>query len=165
MPRRGWRLAASGAGWPGAGDLPDGFAEAEAQATAYLPLRADGPFLALKAGGSAVTGTPPVQHAPFVGGRTTLRGYRWQRYRGDAAAFGSAEVRMPVAPVELLVRWELGVFGLVDTGRVWYDGESPGGWHTGFGGGVWLRSLGQSIRATYAYGEEGRLYLSTGFAF
>jgi hypothetical protein len=165
LPRRGWRLSAAAAGYPAADRLPDGFVEGSVRGAAFVPVTSAGPHLALQAGGSAVSGTTPVQHAPFIGGRTTVRGYRWQRYRGDAAAFGSAELRVPVMPVELLVRWELGVFGLADAGRVWMDGESPGGWHAGFGGGVWLRSLGQSASVSYAYGEEGRVYLNLGLSF
>lgn len=33
---------------------------------------------------------------------------------------------------------EVGVFGLAAAGRVFVDGDSPGGWHTGVGGGIWF---------------------------
>jgi hypothetical protein len=42
------------------------------------------------------------------------------------------------------------------------SGESAGGWHTGFGGGVWLEALGRAISVAYAKGDEHRFYLKTG---
>lgn len=165
VPRRGWQARASGAGYPPLGDLPDAFGEADAEMAVYVPLMGAGPHLALRAGGGAVTGVVPVQHSSWVGGRTTLRGYRWQRFRGDGAAFGSAELRIPLIPVELLVRWDTGVFGLADAGRVWLDGRSPDGWHTGYGGGIWMSALGNIVSAAYARGEENRLYLQLALSF
>ena len=165
VPRRGWRAAAYAAGFPAMGEIPDGFAEGGAELSGYIPLIGDGPHLALRAGGSAVTGTFPVQHSAFIGGRSTLRGYRWQRFRGDRAAYGSAELRVPVTDVELLIRWDVGVFGLADAGRVWMDGESAGHWHTGFGGGVWFHAFGNVISAAWARGEEDRYYLQLGAFF
>ena len=77
----------------------------------------------------------------FIGGPGTVRGYPWQRFRGDAAVSGSAEVRMRLARVNLLVlRPVVGVFALADAGRVWYDGESEGGWHTAVGGGLYYQA-------------------------
>mgnify|MGYP000597830724 CR=1 FL=1 len=34
-----------------------------------------------------------------------------------------------------------GVFGFYDQGRVYYQGSSPGGWRTGYGGGFYDRTL------------------------
>jgi hypothetical protein len=57
------------------------------------------------------------------------------------------------------------VFGLMDVGRVWLDGESPGGWHKGVGGGLWFSSLGQTFSVAYAHGDEHRFYLQKGMSF
>jgi hypothetical protein len=67
-----------------------------------------------------------------------------------------------VGTVNLLLRWNTGIFGLADVGRVWMAGESDGGWHTGFGGGVWLEALGRAISIGYAKGDVNRIYLKTG---
>jgi len=64
--------------------------------------------------------------------------------------------------MNLFVRWNTGVFGLADAGRVWSDGASEGAWHKAFGGGVWLEALGMAISVAYAKGEEHRFYLKTG---
>lgn len=78
---------------------------------------------------------------------------------------GGAELRVPVGTVNFLLRSQLGVFALADAGRVWFDGASDGGWHTGVGGGFWLAALGRSISVAYANGEGGRLYLSSGLFY
>jgi hypothetical protein len=164
-PRRGWSFRGSAAGFLAAGGLSRPFTEAEAEATAYLPLPVRESLLAFRLGGGAVSSAAPPQDTRSVGGRTTLRGHGWQRYRGDVAAFGSTELRVPVTDVKLLVRWNLGLFGLADAGRVWVGGHSPGGWHTGLGGGLWLAALGQAVSAAYAHGEEGRFYVQLGLSY
>ena len=146
-------------------DLEESFATLHAVAAGYLPLGPGGTHLALRAGGTAVTGDFPVQHAAYIGGGSNVRGYSSRRYTGDKAGFGSAEISVPVGSVPLLVRWNTGVFALADAGRVWFDGESPGGWHSAYGGGIWFSSLGQTFSVAYARGEEHRFYLQRGVSF
>ena len=52
-----------------------------------------------------------------------------------------------------------GVFGNVDAGRVYLDGESPGGWHSGAGGGLWLAFLNRAntVSAGITFTDEGSL--------
>ncbi|HEX6042226.1 BamA/TamA family outer membrane protein, partial [Longimicrobium sp.] len=163
FPRRGWTLSASVDGFPysAPGALDEGeevrsFARTGAVGTAYVPLA--GSVLAVRAGGQAVLGDFPLQYAAFLGGSPTVRGYTFNRYAGDAMAFGSAELRVPVAgPV--------GVLALADAGRVWYDGESAGDWHTGVGGGGFVRAGSYTASLLYAYGERGIVYLRLGLPF
>jgi len=101
-----------------------------------------------------------------VGGPMNLRGYRYQRFRGDAAVFGSAELRAHLAYLNLgAARFHVGVFGLADAGRVYVDGDSPGDWHTSTGGGISLRTLGRSFTAAYAKGEQGMFYITVGMPY
>jgi len=162
---RGWSLDANLAGYPPLWDVEETFNTASAVGTLYLPIPGDAAHLAFRAGSAFASGNFPLQHAPAIGGRETLRGYHFQRYAGETSAFGSAEVRIPVGTLPFLVRWRLGVFGLADAGRVWFERRSPGGWHTGVGGGIWLSSLGQTVSLAYAYGEQGRFYLQRGMSF
>jgi hypothetical protein len=163
FPRRGWTLGAQVEGFPysAPGFLDEGeevrpFARTGAVGTAYLPL--GGPVLAVRAGGQAVFGEFPVQYGAFLGGSPSLRGYAFDRFVGDASAFGSAEVRMPL-------KGPFGVLALADAGRVWYDGDSPGGWHTALGGGGFVRAGGYTASLLYAYGERGIVYLRLGLPF
>ena len=132
----------------------------------YVPLMgAGGPHLAVRAGGDFATGAYPVQFAAALGGRRSLRGYQSRRFSGDAAMHTGAELRVPVGTINMFVRSQLGVFGLVDAGRVRFDGRSDGGWHSGVGGGVWLAAFGQAVSVAYARGESNRLYIRTGLSY
>jgi hemolysin activation/secretion protein len=160
----GARLLAGGSAYPAVWDVDSAYGEAHGQLAVYLPLWK--PSLALRVGGKRVWGDDfPLQDAAFLGGRTTLRGFQWDRYAGDAAAYASAEVRMELARVELFLRGNLGVFALADAGRVWFEGESPDGWHHGQGGGLWFETLGHVVSLMYAKGEQGKVYLQFGLPY
>jgi hypothetical protein len=162
-PRRGYALNAGAAIHPVVMDLPGAFATAEAEARAYVTA---GPTLAVRAGARHAWGDYPVQEAAAIGGKRSLRGFRRQRFAGDAALYGSTEVRMPLGRLPLLlVRGNVGVFAFGDAGRVYLDGASPGGWHTGYGAGLWFTTLGQTVRVSWASGETRRLYLEFGAGF
>jgi len=164
-PRRGARLALSGAGYGTGMGGPFGRFDGEVAGYASLPGRL-GPTLALRAGGQAAVGGYPFQESASVGGPATLRGYDYERFRGDQSLSGSAELRLRIAYVNLgLARAHLGVFGLADAGRVYLDGDSPGGWHAGYGGGISLRTLGRSGTLAYAHGEKGIIYVTLGMPF
>lgn len=159
----GFEVRAGGSGYPSIWDVADPFGEAHAQAELFLPLGSQ--TLALRAGGQRVWGTFPLHEAAFIGGSQSLRGFAWNRFAGDASAFGTAELRVPIARITLLTRGDFGLIGFTDAGRVWLNDQSEGDWHTSTGGGVWYGSLGQSASLTYAKGEEGRIYLSFGLPF
>jgi hypothetical protein len=165
VPSRGWNLRASVAGYPPLLDLPGGFSTATASGATYLPIGNGGAHVALRAGGAMASGQFPAQYAASVGGSSTLRGYRSRRFAGDAAANGTTELRVPVGTLNFFVRSQVGVLGLADVGRVWVDGRSDGGWHSGFGGGVWLGAFGRVVNVTYAKGERHRFYLKGGLSF
>jgi len=162
---KGWTASAELAGYPPVWDVDRSFSTAATTVATYLPLPGDGTHLALRAGGEMASGSFPVQHAPAIGGRRTVRGYGYQRFRGETSASGSAELRVPTGTVPLFIRWNAGVFGLADAGRVWFDGRSKGGWHASFGGGVWLSSFGQTFCLAYAHGDEHHFYLQRGLSF
>ena len=166
VPTSGWTAEAEVAAFPALLGLDDAFGTASAGGSLYVPLGSlGGPHLAFRAGGAVGAGDMPAQFAPAIGGRSSLRGYSWRRYAGDAAVNGGAEFRVPVGTVNFMVRSQLGVFALADAGRVWFDGANDGGWHTGVGGGIWLAALGRSLSIAYANGEGGRLYLKSGMFF
>ena len=162
VPMRGWRLSADARGFPPLWNLARSFTTTRAEGSMYVPLVPNTVHLAVRGGASMASGLFPAQYAATIGGWRTLRGYPWERFSGDASVNGSTELRVPVGTVNLLLRWNAGIFGLADVGRVWMAGESDGGWHTGFGGGVWLEALGKAISVAYAKGEAHRFYLKTG---
>jgi hypothetical protein len=168
-PTRGVTLNLGGAGYPGVWDVRTAFGEVHGQATAYLtarvPLRTT---LALRAGAKRVLGTYPFSEAAFIGDAATTRLGRQNRYGGDAAAWGNAELRVRLGRVFVLVPSDLGVFALGDAGRVWMEGESSDRWHTAVGGGLWLSLVrpGNVLSLTVAKSpERTALYLAAGFAY
>ena len=162
----GFRLNAMATAYPAIFDIDEIATMARAAAALYVPVGGSGLSAAFRLGGATASGDIPVQEAPFIGGRTSVRGYSSRRFIGDAAAFGSAEIRAPLSGTfPLLINWNPGVFGLVDAGRVWLDGDSPGKWHAGYGGGVWLSALGQTFSVVFAHGDSNRFYLQKGMSF
>ncbi|HUE77943.1 MAG TPA: hypothetical protein VMM83_08380 [Longimicrobiales bacterium] len=162
----GFGMDAQTTAFPGLWDAPEPFGRTAAEARAYfgIPIATE-PTVALRAGAQHAWGAFPVHDAAAIGGRTSLRGYRWQRFAGDAALYGGAELRVPLFRVELITKGRLGVLGLADAGRVYVDGSSSGGWHTGFGAGLWFATMGQALSVTWARGEEDRFYLGLGMPF
>jgi hypothetical protein len=54
----------------------------------------------------------------------------------------------------------MGIYGAMDHGRVWYDGDEGAAadqWHVAFGGGVFIAPFGlTSFRFGYMVGEEDK---------
>jgi hypothetical protein len=166
VPTMGWRIDGGAAAYPVLFGSGDAFGTATAGGSFYVPLaRPGGPHLAFRAGGDMATGDYPAQFAASLGGRSSLRGYQFRRFAGDAAVHAGTELRVPVGTVNFIVKSQLGVFGLVDAGRVWFDGQSDGGWHSGVGGGFWLSAFGKAVSVAYARGDGNRLYLKSGLSY
>ncbi len=152
-PTQGVLVRVSTALYPGVWDVESAFAsmngETRAYFTAPVPTR---PTLALRAGGKKVWGTFPFHESAFLGGpgliagdasNGSLRGFRKNRFAGEASLYGNSELRLVLAKIKFLVPGELGLFGAADAGRVIYseDPDDADSWHTGIGGGLWLSFL------------------------
>jgi hypothetical protein len=61
----------------------------------------------------------------------------------------------------------VGALGFADAGRVYIDGDSPGGWHTAFGGGLWIGAVeaARNINVVYTNKSSRRVIVSLGFAY
>jgi hypothetical protein len=168
-PHRGALLDLTGAFYPAIWNVTSPFGAITVTAATYLtlpiPLR---PVLALRGGGRKVFGTSPFQESAFVGGRSSVRILVPQRYAGDGSLSGTAELRIPLAHFAFVLPLDLGLFGFFDVGRVYVDGDSPGGWHTAAGGGLWLGILNPStaLTVTVASGAgQTEVLLGTGLTF
>jgi hypothetical protein len=169
LPTRGAQLSAGGSYYPAWLDVERAFGEAHGEARVWWGARGGlAPALALHAGGKRVWGRYPFHEAAFLGGGDSLRGLRRQRYAGDSAVWGGAELRLALADAFLLVPGEVGLFGLADVGRVWLEGEDSDRWHRGFGAGLYFASPeGRSSVSLAVSRAEGRtgFYLRTGLGF
>ncbi len=179
-PTRGWLVRGAGEFYPAVWDVASAFGSVSGQARAYLSgPGSSGPTLALRAGGKKVWGDVPFHESAFLGGpgfagvgdtRGALRGYRRDRFAGDASLYGNAELRFAVGRLNVLLPGEFGVFLAGDAGRVFFSGDpaSADRWHTGAGGGLWLSFLErrQTLTVAVMRGPElTALYLRAGFLF
>jgi outer membrane protein assembly factor BamA len=134
----------------------------------YLTLKVPKrPVIALRGGGKKLYGDFPFFDAAFLGGSSSLRAEDRQRWAGDASVYGNAELRAPVAQFPLVLPLDVGLLGFYDAGRVYVNGDSPGGWHRTTGAGVWIGFLnpGNSLNILYTDNSDHRLVTSFGFAF
>lgn len=168
---RGVAIEVGGTLYPELLDVVETFGEAHATASTYLSVgghRAPGATLALRAGGKKVWGTFPFHEAAFIGDAATVRLGRQNRFGGDAAAWGNAELRLRAAKIFFPLPGHFGLLGLADAGRVFLEGESSDDWHTAFGGGIWFSLLQPSntLSAVVARSADGvRVYVRAGFAY
>jgi hypothetical protein len=98
----------------------------------------------------------------------TLRGFRAQRFMGDASAWANSSLRLRLSRITLIVPGTWGVEGFADAGRVWLEGETSDTWHVGVGGGIWVSLL--KDRAAFSAGiahskESDLVYVKGGFAY
>ncbi len=139
----------------------------EMRAYVSVPVRT-APTFAVRIGGTKVWGRIPFHEAAYLGGGSSLRGFELQRFAGDAAVYGSADTRLTLARFFTLFPTELGVLGLADVGRVYFQGTSPGGWHPDAGGGIWIAPLRREYTLSFTVvrgTEQTAFYLRTGFLF
>jgi hypothetical protein len=174
-PTSGVHLNATGAVYGPWWDVDETFGYLLGNVSTYLTAR--GRFettLALRAGGRQNWGRYPFHESAFIGGggffggSQAVRGLLQNRYAGDAALYGNAEIRTRLGRIKILIPAEVGVLALADVGRVFLDGEDSSTWHPGYGGGLWLAFLNrQNVVSIVGAESEGRvgLYIRMGFAF
>jgi hypothetical protein len=166
---RGLAFEIGGSIYPAIWDVDSVYGEVHGEARTYLSARAPlDPTLALRIGGKKLWGQYPFFESAFIGGASTVRLGRVNRYAGDASAYGSAELRLALARFFLVLPTQLGIFGLADVGRVFLEGESSDKWHGAYGGGISLSYLQRAytLSLAVASGEERTaLYVQAGFGF
>jgi len=169
LASKGVLLELSGNAYPAVWDVDSSYGELHGEAVTYLSANAPlQPTLALRVGGKKLWGAYPFFDAAFIGGGSTVRLGRVNRYAGDASAYASTELRLSLARVKLVLPADFGVFGLADAGRVFMAGESSDTWHAAAGGGVWLSYLEHAYTLSLAIArsdERTGIYAQAGFGF
>ena len=152
---------------PSVWSLSSAFGGLAGELRAYLPL-GDRLMLALRGGGKKIFGDYPFHEGAYLGGAATVRGFRRERFVGDASLYGSTELRLTLGNTILILPGQFGVFGLADVGRVFLQGEQSRKWHPAGGGGFFFSVIDLSTTFSLAVAtcEEGTsIYFSTGFSF
>ena len=170
LPESGVRITGRAHAFPAWLDVEEPFAGGSADVRTYLSIDAPAdPALHLRLYGASTFGLTPFGELPALGGAGSLPGYVERRFVGDHALSGSTLLRLRLARVNLFTETDLGVHGVGTVGRVWLDGESSDVWHSGIGGGLWLRfrAMDETVSLTYMNGGDGRgsFYLNLGFMF
>ena len=174
---KGFLFTGGASYYPSLLDIDEPFGEIHGAASAYLSPSAN-QTLALRVGAKKVWGRAPFFEAAFVGGRT-VRGFRQQRFAGNASLYANAELRLFVTRFFVLLPGEFGVFGLTDVGRVFNPGEvSTAGctlslsractWHASVGGGFWIAPIARSATVSVAFAKSAEgtgLYIGSGFLY
>ena len=161
-------LEASGAGYPGIWSVKTPYESLDGWAAAFFTLpMAKKPVLAFRAGGKKLWGDFPYFDAAFLGGSETYRVEEKQHWAGDASLYGTSELRVPIAEFPFILPLNVGAIAFADAGRVYFNGDSPGGWHTAAGGGFWIgyRHPTPGIQILLTNRSGRRLYTNFGFAF
>jgi hypothetical protein len=102
-------LDVAGNGYPGFWDVDKPYESVDGWAAAFITLPAPKkPVVALRAGGKKLWGPFPYFDAAFLGGSETFRTEEKQRYAGDASAYGTAELRVPLAQFPFILPLDVG---------------------------------------------------------
>jgi hypothetical protein len=167
-PSRGWLVQAEARYFPDVLDVRAPFGGIRGWAAGFFTVPGRlGPTLAARAGGERVWGDVPYQEAAYLGGPTSLRGYRNRRFAGEGSLFLNSELRFRLARLKILLPEDVGIFGLADVGRVFVENEDSDTWHSAWGGGAWISlmdvvSLNLSVAVSPEYTA---FYFQSGFSF
>ena len=168
-PRRGILLDLGASYFPAIWDVGSPFGTLSASVATYLTLPIPfHPILAVRGSGKRVLGEFPYFESAFIGGGGSVRSVDAQRYAGDASLAATAEIRVPLASFSFILPLDVGIFGLGEAGRVYLDGESPGGWHGGFGGGFWVGVIDPTSALSFSFTnnqERTGVFIKAGLSF
>lgn len=104
-----------------------------------------------------------------LGGDYDLRGYRNERFLGNASYYQSTDLRWSIGRIKKsILPMTYGILAGYDYGRVWLNGEDSKEWHQSAGGGLWLNGLNVlTARVTYfkSIDDPGRITVGLGYGF
>jgi hypothetical protein len=106
--------------------------------------------------------------AASLGASDGLRGYRNQRFTGKNAFYQSTDLRLNLRKVKTgILPLHLGIYGGVDYGRVWVDGEDSNKWNNSIGCGFFanMAEMMTLNLSTFNSNEGLRFAFALGFAF
>ncbi|HEX9164923.1 MAG TPA: BamA/TamA family outer membrane protein [Gemmatimonadales bacterium] len=158
MASRGIRLEASGTAYPAHLDAEKAFGKVRGvMAGTVTPAGWQSLSVAARAAAEWAWGQYPVHEAAFLGGSNNLRSHKKGRFSGDAAVYGNLDARLRVFTLPFILRWDAGVYGLGDVGRVYLKDETSTKWHYSAGGGLWVAASDRSVvgRVELATGDDG----------
>ena len=151
----GLQLRADAALVPAVGDVEAPYGWVAADVGWHVSLSPP-TLLSVYGGGKKLWGSYPFFEAAYLGGQGNALGYHWNRFAGDAAVHGSAQVRWTFKRVRWWVPGELGLTAGVETGRGFSSGEDSDRWHGSAGVGLYFAPFDRwsKIEIGVAVGSE-----------
>ncbi|MFC2156464.1 ShlB/FhaC/HecB family hemolysin secretion/activation protein [Acidobacteriota bacterium] len=166
-PTRLFQFFGKGSLYPGLFDVEKSFGSVQGNIVLNIPLIRR-LALSFRVGGKKVFGRFPFHEAAFLGGSDTVRGFRRERFAGDASLYGNVELRLKLGRALIIIPGEWGIFGLMDVGRVYLKGENSTKWHRAVGGGLFFSVLDLSTVFSLAVAqseERTSVYFRLGYSF
>ena len=164
----GLHIRLQGSHSPSVWDAEGSFTNIEGEIAGFYSLGSRA-LLALRVGGEHVAGSFPFQEAAYIGGADNVRGLDTDRFAGDASVFSNIELRYSLGEASAyFARAEYGLFGFVDVGRVFLEGEDEDDLHPSAGGGISLTGLDRTFLVSLAIArseERTSGVFSAGFSF
>lgn len=109
---------------------------------AYIPFSPTHKIVfATNIGASYTLGDYEFFHANYLSNASRLRGFKTNRFAGDAIVYQSSDLRIKLFQGKGSLKTGLGVFGSFDYGRAFLDDENVDDWHTSYGAGIYLAPL------------------------
>ena len=107
--------------------------------------------------------------AASIGQNNGLRGYRQQRFIGEAAFVSSQDLRFKMQQItNSIMPMSYGIYAGYDTGKVWSDFDTNTQWYHSYGGGFWLNAMESFTAHIGAFSSKEELILISfglGFGF
>ena len=164
----GLHIRLQGSHSPSVWDAEGSFTNIEGEIAGFYSVGSRA-LLALRVGGEHVAGSFPFQEAAYIGGADNVRGLDTDRFAGDASVFSNIELRYSLGEASAyFARAEYGLFGFVDVGRVFLEGEDEDDLHPSAGGGLSLTGLDRTFLVSLAVArseERTSGVFSAGFSF
>ncbi|MEM0994088.1 MAG: BamA/TamA family outer membrane protein, partial [Bacteroidota bacterium] len=168
-PRRGLAFDFTYAFEYNLNDRQQSFGQLSTDLRLYVPLDQKMRFvLAIRVGTAINNSTTDFFNRPTLGGNTNLRGFRAERFRGDATFYHNTDIRIKlVESINRFLPLTFGISGGFDHGRVWLEVEDSNTWHYSYGGGIWIAPANLILLSGgyYRSREQGRVFVKLGHLF
>jgi Omp85 superfamily domain/Calcineurin-like phosphoesterase len=121
---------------------------------------------AFRAGGSINNGDYEFFQYCTLGSKQNLRGYRQNRFAGDASFYQNSEIRISLFNFSSYVaKGQTGLLFYNDIGRVWYENENSNKFHHGYGFGLWISPFEMAVISTSFEISEEEKYVGLNLKF
>lgn len=156
--QEGFYFSASGSIFPKMLDNMETFYKANFDLRGYATMNLlSKTTFAFRSGGGKLWGKYPFFKAEFLGGTNNLRGFRRERFSGDASIFLQAEMRAHIGRWNLLIPGQYGLLAFTETGRVFVENEDSDKWHSTFGGGLWISFIERTANVSFVMAKSTEL--------